>query len=257
MAATIIGSPAFTWAGIPGLSYVGRRRTRNPQYGFGYEYVFKGTPDAVNTAYNQCADDQSAVIEEFGPVHTLTVSTGDDPSNATSQIVTNNYELLPNSQQKDVYEHPKALALGQTALNAIRVELKKDNPNVANISGADAKKLFTLLLEGNGSRSFQVSGYAFKATQIVSRRSSVAILFANKERLYTTAQVVAESSPPSGFLWGLASVAADAPPTVPDGYLYSWLKQVPSITSAAGNKYSIQNEWWLEVWSTWLYDAKA
>jgi hypothetical protein len=41
------------------------------------------------------------------------------------------------------------------------------------------------------------------------------------------------------------------------GYQLGWLKQSPVINNNAGNRVSIVNEYWYNMWSTWLYDSAA
>lgn len=255
MSAIILGTPDFRSGAtsplfqVPGLSYLGANLVYTPNVGTQWTLIFEGTPSACTTAYALVSPFFKKELDSTrGAVYRLIVTTPDDPNATGHEVLSTQFELLPNQLQKDIWEHPKALALSQSDRAAVKKAVKA---GTSSGLGGNALTLCNMLLEGNGSRSFQKSQYAFKVTQVVASNYVVKVSFTNVEKIYTTTQLKNEIQMPSTYL---ISIDAIDQPAAPAGYMTGWLKQAPSVTNSAGNRISIVNEYWLQTWSTWLYD---
>lgn len=262
---------------VPGLSYLGMRKRRNPVNGIFWEMRWMSAasndpskPSPAETGFNLVPSSYSAEVEAIGAKHVLTVSSPDDPTGGTGGLVSTTYEVLGNSPQKDLREHPKALALyggGQAAADAMRritVALYADEkdrakyeaPIIAN--GGDELILYLHFKQRNGSASFQISQFVYRVSAIVSNTATYGVAYSNNSKLYTTAQVLAETKPPTGILASVVDAAEkNTPASIPIGYAWTWLKQSPTVTTEAGFKVRVTLEYWLELWSTWIYPAAS
>ena len=274
-------SPLFS---VPGLSFLGVSRRKSPyngeQWVLTYESAASNDPTIASAAeegYLLVPSDFSADLQALGPTYRLTVTTPDIPSGGTAGVQQTFFELNGNALQKDIREHPKALVLGPSRIEAIsRAVDRWTNAvgytySIADVTGAteedeaitgdeaaDALSLYNLLRQRNGNAAFQISQYVFRYTRIASNRASLDVGYSNVEKILTTEQMVAETGPPVGILSAIAdAVTAATPTTVASGYQFGWLKQTPTVTNIAGNKIQISGEYWLESWSTWLYAVAA
>lgn len=254
---------------MPGLSYIGAVQTKTPysgqQWVLSYESAANTEPHIPSIAQVCLALTPSgfeARVDATGPVHRLTVVTPDIPSGDGSLgVQETQFELLGNALQKDVREHPKALALGSAVVRTIDCVLNQsvdpntnDVPTQAEIPSGDATELYNILSQRSGSAAYQVSQFVLRYTRIASFRATVDVGYSGVEKIHTTDQMIAQTGPPSGILAAIAdAVEAARPTTVPSGYFFGWLKQTPTVTTMAGNKTQITGEYWLEVWSTWMY----
>ena len=282
MAVKVIGTPDFK-AGllnplfkVAGLSYLGARRRKGLQ---GEQWVLvyeSGVSDKkqklspAEVAYNLCptAFGYVAEIEAVGSTHRLTITTPDNPADGTGGLVVPQYELLGNLNQHDLREHPRALALGPSNLKIINGLLRGD----ANSDGSpkyseaqidamppDGRTIYDLLVQRDGNSTFYKSQYVFRYTAVVNPRSTlISVIYANAERIYNTAQMLAETGPPSGILASVETAVTDSrPATVAAGYFFGWLKMNPTVTSEANFKIRISGEYNLDIWSTFIYRTKA
>lgn len=275
MAITVCGSPDFN-DGIPGpiftiagLSPQGARKRKGPTSGEQWVLMYESAasddpsvPSPAELAYNLCPAGYTAEIDATGPTHKLYITTPENPTDGTGGIIATQYELLGNNQQFDLRLHPKALALGAPTIKVINNVLNgaRDNDQhlintESDISaiGTEALTLYNLLLQENGNRAFQKSQYVFRLTQIASNNATINVAYANVEKIYTTEQMLSETGPPSGILSAVADAVTGSDPGIHSGYQYGWLKQTPTVTTAANNKIQVTVEYWLELWSTWIY----
>lgn len=258
----------FDHAGIPGLIYRGRRIVINPQTGRQYEYLYEGSPQAVLAGANQVASDQIVVIDERddGNLWGLSVTTADDPTGASANVVANTFELVGNSVQKDIREHPLILELGyekigqiDELLTAPQSEVTSTNLDAIGALNSTARNLYNDLRQRNGNMAYQESQYVFRVSKIVSKRNqALQIAYANVNRLYTTDQVIAETNPPSDYILSLNSLAASFVVLAElADYPLTWLKGSPTLTEAPGNRNAVQYEFNLDQWPTRYYANKA
>lgn len=254
-------SPLFT---IPGLAYLGASKRRSPTFGEQWVLTFESAgssnlsvQSAAQYAYDLVPSDYTAELDTSrATIHRLIVTTPDNPADASNTVISTTYELLGNANQKDIWEHPKALALTEAQRTAVKTAVRAES-SASLTTGSDSLYLCDLILQGNGSRAFQVSQYVYRVTHVVSGRYATQVAFSNVQKIYTTDQMLAELSPPATILFSAETIVAQHTSTVPTGYLYGWLKQTPTVNQIAGNKFTITNEWWLEEWSTWIYETIA
>lgn len=82
--------------------------------------------------------------------------------------------------------------------------------------------------------------------------NATTIILTGVNQLWTTAQLVAGE--PLMLKNIRAALLATPAPPAREFYLWSWLKRRPTLSTKAGNKIEIVQEWWQEQWSTLLYD---
>lgn len=261
-----IASPLFR---IPGLSFLGMEIGRGPINGGQWILNFESAASPRSTVlspcevgYLSCPVYFSARLRAIGMKHSLTVSSPDDPTTTATAQVTAQYELLGNALQPDLREHPKSLKLGAAVVSEIDQVLdgkKKYNESTFPKSG-DAIILYDMLNQRHGSAGYQKSQYVFKYSRIASNRAVLAVGYNNVERTYSTDQMLAETGPPTGILNAVSEAAEkslqpDIEATeISSGYKFGWLKQTPTVTNTANNKVQISGEFWLALWSTWIYE---
>lgn len=279
MSLTIKGTEEFLRMGaasplfqVPGLSYLGIRKRRTPLYGWTYVLEFKSAasndpsqPSAAESACNLVPEYYVAECEARGPVHTLTVTTPDEPAAGTNGVISTTFELLGNALQKDLKEHPRALALGPDVIAEIDAVIAGDKKyNEADFpSKDDAIALYDRMRQRNGSASYQTSQYVLRVSQIASARTSIEIAHRNVECIYTTNQMIGEVGPPPGIMAGIPEIEANKIASLEklnyhvwlEKYVVGWLKQTPTVTTEAGNKIRVTQEFWFEAWDNWTYDT--
>lgn len=184
-------------------------------------------------------------------------------------VLADNWQILANEIQKDVREHPFALAMEESAAGMIgKVENDvtlynqgkgSGDPDWIDISGnASAVLLFNMLVRG--TTHYALGQYVLRHTTSVSQGYAANISDLNVEKTYTTTQLLAEVT--NGALWiyplpprlvyKLQNIAAPAART---NYLWGWRKLPSTEVTAAGNRIEISTEYWLEQWHTTLYPA--
>lgn len=256
-------SPLFQ---IPGLVYQGMDKRKGPLNGEVWTLTFQsaGRSDPsqmspAETGYNLIAGDFSAAGDFKGARHTLTVTTPEDPTGDSEVSVTAQFELLGNELQKDIREHPIALALGYEKLKIIDGVLNGDlkSPGVkyseSDILAGNMTHVYRYLRQRNGNGGYHKSQYVFRYTRITSNRAVIDVGFTGVERIHTTAQMVAQTGPPPGILASIADAYTTSVPAAVADYQYGWMKKTPTVTNVAGNKVQISGEYWLEEWSTIFY----
>jgi hypothetical protein len=60
--------------------------------------------------------------------------------------------------------------------------------------------------------------------------------------------------PGTGILSAIGEAVTATNPGAVTDYTYGWLKQTPTVTSMAGNKFQVVGDYSLELWSDWIYD---
>lgn len=224
------------------------RTEKDPTRGLFVIRVWEGTRDAINGIVSTLSSDQTYTIDDSdSPLYRLTVRTPDDDTLTSSSEVVNTWELLGNDIQKDLYEHPKSLAVTESDLRKIRDAIANPGDTPPTLTG-DADTLYKLLLKG--TNAYVVSQYVLRKTQTVSSRFQTLVAFANIEKIHTTAQVISAEAVPSTLIFSISQIPIPASQT---GYQWGWLKKTPTV-SQLGTKFQITQEYWLEQWSTYIYD---
>jgi hypothetical protein len=262
---------------IPKLQYQGFRQRKSPYGGYSWVLQWKcpatrsaAIPSAAQVAISLVPADFEATIEGLEtPVHTLTVTTPDIPTGGTAGVMASYYELLGNVLQKDIREHPRSLELGPAVIRTIDCVLNQQvDPNTVgptnaagsvptedDIPSGDARTLYNLLSQRGGNAHFQVSQFVFRYTRVASSRATGLVNYSNVGKILTTAQMLEETHPPYSILSEVNNAVTANEPTIAPGHVYGWLKQSPTVTTQAGNKLQIVGEYWLEVYSTYMYES--
>lgn len=244
------------YIGNPALAY--RVRTeRDPQRGVRQSIVYECATEAdADVITAGTAVDQQWIKEPDPPGWRVTVYTPDATTNPEGPFdVQNVWELLNNRVEKDLYEHPKSKAIDDENIKAIRRFLKSpvegaDPALIEPTTRAEAQKLFDLLLKG--TNKYTTGEFVLRYTVTVSNRAAVSASFEDVEKLFTQTQLITHPNgvtPPAGIGFSLSSIPAKSAPT---GYLWSWLKIAPTVRYDRG-KIVISQEFWLDLWSTWIY----
>ena len=256
----------------PNPILVSFRLERDPVKGFNSVYVWEGSQLAIFGLANSVRPDQKYVIDDSDkPVYRLIISSPDSGSPNLANDYVLEWELLGNDNEKSIFEHPNSRALGTTVLSSIKEGIKQveDEPAATaseretavlngiddlcfdlNVDAAAADALFALLIKG--ATSYVTSQYVLRRTQTVSSRAQLEYTFSNVDKIHTSAQVFADGTMPQPVQFAIATIPA---PAAQDGYQWGWLKKTPSITQAAGGRFQGTQEWWLDQWTTFLYET--
>jgi hypothetical protein len=264
-------APLFS---IPRLSYLGSERVKTPFGGEQWSLTYwspasssLSVPSSAEVAYTLVPAGFSARLTAFGPIHRLVVTTPDLPTGGTQGIQQTYYELLGNNVQLDLREHPKSIALGSAVVRTIDCVLSQSaDPNIStsenqvvpqqsDIPAGDARELYDLLSQRNGNAAYVKPQFVFRYTRVASNFATGVLNYDNVEKILTTTQMISETGfPGTGILSAINSAVVATQPAAVDGYVYGWLKQTPTVTSMAGNKFQIVGDYSLEFWSTWIYE---
>ena len=256
----------------PNPILVSFRLERDPVKGFSSVYTYEGSQLAIfGLATNVRADQKYVIDDSDKPLYKLIISSPDSgsPDPATDYVL--EWELLGNDNERSIYDHPNSRYLGTAMLTAIKIAVKTvedaetldasatvtdEETNLTTlatglgISAINSVKLFRLLIKG--TTSYVTSQYVLRRTQTVSSRAQLEYTFSNVDKIHTSAQVFADGTMPQPVQFAIATIPA---PISQAGYEWGWLKKTPSITQTAGGRFQGTQEWWLDQWSTFLYDT--
>lgn len=235
------------------------RRSYDPTRGWSSTWEYEGTHAAILGVVSRLGSNLYFEFDLTTPKGTLTIRTpdaGDPNDDGQDQILNTTFELQANTSQKSGYEHYRALALGRATIKNIKNAVSNTTTAANPTFIGDADTLYAHMV--NSQDSFISPQFVFKLSQIVSRKAVVTIGYTNTSRIYTSAQLKAETNPTSLFLTAIDEAVSTVQTdqyggSVPAGYFLGWLKQAPTITTIAGEKQSISVEHWLEAWSTFYY----
>jgi hypothetical protein len=258
MAERIIGTPAFC---ATGLALKSTNRRKNPIDGESRVYVYVGTAAAVYNAYNTInqTDYLEVEIDETGaPEYRLIVTAPDD--SAVNAIV--NYELVGNELSRSIWESERARALGFDVVRDIRGRVNRQEAGTG-LSG-DAKILYQIA--SLGVDHWEEPQFVYRVTKVVSRKYTLKIALNNIAKIYTTTQVLNETSPPPGLVFSISDVQADSTAGGPNdiaetsgginavtGWFYGWFKGTPTVQKAAGYRIAVTTEFKKVKATSFLY----
>jgi hypothetical protein len=241
------------------------RKVRDPQRGLQIVEFYKGTPAEINAVIALVASNQRWETEESGDgMIELNIYTPDatDPADPASQEDT--WELLNNRVEKDLYEHPKSKAISDENIALIREWKRKPPldglpPTFTGTAPEIAEAETLLYLLHRGTTKFTTGEYVLRYSVTCSRNSSVTASFADVEKLFTPTQLGTPATSgvtiPGTLRFSIGAIEAK---TAPTGFLWSWLKIAPTVRATPrGGVVVISQEWWLDLWSTWVYVPKT
>lgn len=184
-----------------------------------------------------------------------------------NEVTSDNWQLVGNEITEDIRWHPNVAVLPETGENSIkkvydtldayqRREEAFTNPLTP---GSTAMTLFNLLKRG--TTSYVIGQYVLRHTTNVGNGYSANISDSNVERVYTTAQLVAEISNanlwrfpcPGRLVYKIQNITPQF--TTNDELLWGWRKLPSTETTAANNRVDISTEYVLYGWAKLLYQA--
>jgi hypothetical protein len=183
-----------------------------------------------------------------------------------ADVICDVWTIQANEIQKALQEHPGFQAMeaahpGTLGYVARDVDLYNQGmaPGTpAPDSGAMPQSgyLFNLLIKGTAH--YALGQYVLKHSTNVSNTYSANISDVNVERIYTTEQLLAETTNsglwtyplPGRLQYKLQNIPAPAAQT---NYLWSWRKLPSTESTSANNRVEISTEYWLELWHTFIY----
>lgn len=202
------------------------------------------------------------IIYEQGDSATLEIE------DSTLANTIDNWQLVGNSEARDVWSHPTNIGLlNEDQIAAIRFHLNAQDSgtvtfgtapptNVADLrgfSGTAVERFYTLALRGG--TEYRRGQYVLRHTTNVSNRWGVNVADFGVDMIYTPAKLISEISN-SGFWvfpapfrlqYKISNIPA---PTAQPNFLWGWLKSSSTETTSAHNRVEIATEYTLDQWST-------
>lgn len=247
----------ITWLGET-LVLVGRETGFDVAGGPSTTFTYEGTHEAIASASAQITGANWRANYNTGtPKAILTVSTPDyGEGSQVEGVIATEFELVNNMDQRHGFEHKKSLALGVPAIDDIRVKLKANTTAAATAFTGNKRTLYEAMrLEQS---SFQVSQWAFKMQQVVTRRAVLTVAQAGLNEVYTLAALIAETNPPDPYLTAITEATRQVrvdyyQDSIPEGHTLGWKKSGFSLNNIAGNRAVVSIEFWLEAWRNYYY----
>jgi len=228
---------------------------------------------SIRTRYESAGDNLVATAEALAAgqiAYELTRSKFKSSliASQTDNATGDSWEIQANEIQKDVYEHWRCLAIEENwpgTLMRIRRDIEylargeavgSPAPEAAAMA-AGGTALMSLLTRG--TTHYSISQYVLKHTTSVANTYDVNISDVNVECIYTTSQLLYECTLRRSWVFPLPrrlvfKIQRLPAPVARAGYLWGWRKLPSTESNAARNRINITTEYWLEQWSTFLYD---
>ena len=181
-----------------------------------------------------------------------------------TEVTSDNWQLVGNEITEDIRRHPNIAALGDTAIKEVYDTFDSYQRNDGSFTngltpGSTAMALFDLLKRG--TTSYVIGQYVLRHTTNVGNGYSANISDSNVERVYTTAQLVAEISDadlwrfpcPGRLVYKIQNIQPQF--TTDSELLWGWRKLPSTETTAANNRVDISTEYVLYGWAKLLYQA--
>lgn len=177
-------------------------------------------------------------------------------------VTTDTWQILGNEIQKNLLEHPDVQNMEVNYPGTIGY-IKRDLDLIDQglPPGDPAPDPATMPLAGQlyytlktGATHYALGQYVLRHTTNVSNQYNTNVSDFNIERIYTTAQLIAEVGNGNSWTFPLPGRMVNkiqnlAAPTAVTGYLWGWRKLPSTETTTAGNRVEITTEYWLEQWN--------
>lgn len=233
----------------------GKRIRYVPGRGASVERVFTGNERYIYGIFNSLSADQYAEIDDSeSPLFRLIVRTADiDEVPGTTAPVQTVWELLGNTLERDLKEHPNFRDIPPKVMANIQ-DLIDEPSTPVSVSPAwdDAAQAFYELAR-HGTVKYADSQWVLRRTMIAGTRYQTEYSLDGVKKLWTTAQLKTKEGLPATLFWDVSKLTA---PVELADHLWSWLKMGPVITQTVAGRWQISQEFWLENWSTWIYDVQ-
>jgi len=198
-------------------------------------------------------------LVEEGPVATLTAESPNLPGeDQGSQVVADQWELLPGEAEKDLLDADLALVndLTKVEKEAIRKNLQDppEESSTTNLVG-NALSAYRLMLMGQRSRI--TFAPVLRRTVTVSNLYAVTWSVSNVGRVLKSSTIVANEGLPAGFLIAIANPPFAYTAVTKDGLAmsYGFLKKYPTLNQTVGGRLQIVQEWAFGLWPVASYLA--
>jgi hypothetical protein len=177
---------------------------------------------------------------------------------------TDQWQMLPNEINLDVYESPGARALGNTSLAMIKRGAKdhEDGIDVDTSSWSTGEiRLFNLVIKK--VQFYPVGQHVLRHTTNANASYSSNVADTNVEAIYSNSALLSEISNASYWIYPAparirAIVNARASGTTDGGQLrWGWRKLPSQEITAANNRIDISTEYWFGQHSYFLYPTDA
>jgi hypothetical protein len=253
---------------------------------------WRGISASAQSLYNGISASGEADSFEINPqddgTAIVTARFSRDTRAISTEIPVNQFELIGQKSTVDIKEHPKVVALGPAVISTVDVafeELQRQTAGdasssyssltgtittaalAANVSQADALDLFDHLIKGVRNiprptwvlRHSKTVSDAYGASAKQSFTNAGKLVFypvdgAGSRSTIMDAELAAAGTPiPATILFRLDDISA--PSSVPTGYHWGWVKEVPNVRPTALNKWEVVQEWILDAIDTFIYDS--
>jgi hypothetical protein len=222
---------------------------RGGQIVIDYEGTATGINALIATLYSY---ERYEIGTSDPPIYRITVYTP-DPADAPV------WELLANLKEKDIFEHPDSKAISVANINKLIKWTKSSDPTTEPSFTADgtqtaATNLYNLVR--NGTRKYFTEEYVLRYTLTATNAVQLNLAYANTDKIFTPAQLANPGTSgitlPAGISASIGNIPAK---TAPSNWVWGWLKRAPTARQTSLGKVVITGEWWLDLWSTFVYQA--
>lgn len=185
-------------------------------------------------------------------VTTLNVDEGSGPETILNDL----WELDGNDMEKSIWELPKirrelekTLDVWERAQVRANIEalVRGDSEDGATTPSNFDPAVYTGLISSliSGVEAFPISTYVLRRTLTLPALTTLAPGFANSNRIYTTAQLLAFET----------SIPTNLGNTLPTGY---WQKKTPTASQQSDGRWVYRVEyWWAEEYDPFIYEAQT
>ncbi len=178
--------------------------------------------------------------------------------------IVDNWELLSNTVQKDIFHADVAIVNALTTAELDEVKKFIDTPpNKDGVTppqptwtgGSNQEKLYRLARAG--VEHWEIDQPILRRSWIVPQGQSLVASYTNVRKLFTTDQLIASEGVPPDFVLPLNTITGQFGdgPTRTDGVLlaYGWLKMMPTATLQSYLRKEVHAEWKFGLWPGDLY----
>jgi hypothetical protein len=211
----------------------------------------KDSIDTVAAGLSAAAYSSYQIFSPDGATWKLRAEIGNATGEGNPDIV-DDWELDGASQMADVMVHPRAMAIGLDVLATIVDAVNNPVPGVTPTLTGDSLSLYKLLVQGQ--KSYFIGNHVLRHTLTVGATSQVSVLMEGILQIWAWADMP-DSEMPDHILAAGGSIPT--PATIPDGYVWGWLKMPTKIKTSMFAKTVVVEEWILDVWPEFLYEVAA
>lgn len=240
----------------------------DPARGYAHRLDYKGASQAQMLALQQDyvrAGIACRLAYHQGDTSSLSVE------DSTQQFTLDSWQMMANEESRDGLGHPSLTSALANGGYDVEVILQKTREHLANnespqtlfaaggdFFGAPAILQRFYRLQFRGATEYRRVQYVLRHTTNAPNRWSRNISDIGKDCIYTEAQLLTEVQSASLWIYPLPyrlayKIAAIPAPTAQANYLWGWLKDGSTETTAANNRIEITTEYVLEQWSTDYY----